>query len=117
MAPDEPQASEASRSRSGSKQGRRGGEQPGNCAGRKPRDPPVNLVASTFTNGASMSFASRRAISVLPHPVGPIMRMLRGMISSCVRRSASEMTLHDRPDRRSYASLPVQVRRAPARTK
>ncbi len=30
-----------------------------------------------------MSFASRRAISVLPHPVGPIIRMFFGTISSC----------------------------------
>src|SRR5688572_17261369 len=32
-------------------------------------------------NGASASFASRRAISVLPTPVGPIMRMFFGVIS------------------------------------
>ena len=38
----------------------------------------MNLVASTFTNGAFASFASRRAISVLPQPVGPIMRMFFG---------------------------------------
>src|SRR6187402_523463 len=31
--------------------------------------------------GASASFASRRAISVLPTPVGPIMRMFLGVIS------------------------------------
>ena len=45
----------------------------------------VNLVASTLTNGAAASRASRRAISVLPTPVGPIIRMFLGMISS--RRS------------------------------
>ena len=55
----------------------------GGAAAARAAQAPVNLVASTFTKGASMSFASRRAISVLPHPVGPIMRMLRGMISSC----------------------------------
>ena len=38
----------------------------------------------TLTNGASMSFASRRAISVLPHPVGPIISMFFGTISSCM---------------------------------
>src|SRR5690606_33702726 len=32
-------------------------------------------------NGAFASFASRRAISVLPTPVGPIMRMFFGVIS------------------------------------
>mmetsp|Transcript_13951 Transcript_13951/g.34368 ORF Transcript_13951/g.34368 Transcript_13951/m.34368 type:complete len:431 (-) Transcript_13951:289-1581(-) len=42
----------------------------------------VNLVASTLMKGASASLASRRAISVLPHPVGPIMRMFLGVISS-----------------------------------
>ena len=31
----------------------------------------VNLEASTFRNGELASFASRRAISVLPTPVGP----------------------------------------------
>src|SRR4029077_11604072 len=41
----------------------------------------VNLVASTLTNGALASLASRRAISVLPTPVGPIMRMFLGVIS------------------------------------
>jgi len=33
-------------------------------------------------NGASASFASRRVISVLPTPVGPIIKMFFGMISS-----------------------------------
>ena len=42
----------------------------------------VNLVASTLTNGALASFDSRRATSVLPTPVGPIIRMFLGMISS-----------------------------------
>src|SRR5699024_8180985 len=43
-------------------------------------------------NGAFASFARRRAISVLPTPVGPIMRMFLGVISprmvssSCMRR-------------------------------
>src|ERR1700722_10378661 len=32
-------------------------------------------------NGASASFARRRAISVLPTPVGPIIRMFFGVIS------------------------------------
>ena len=38
----------------------------------------------TFTKGASASFASRLAISVLPQPVGPIMRIFLGTISSCI---------------------------------
>ncbi len=42
----------------------------------------VNFDASTFRNGEPVSFASRRAISVLPTPVGPIMMMFFGMISS-----------------------------------
>ena len=41
----------------------------------------VNLVASTLMNGASARRASRRAISVLPTPVGPIIRMFFGVIS------------------------------------
>jgi hypothetical protein len=40
------------------------------------------LVASTLTNGASASFASRRLISVLPQPVGPIINMFFGVTSS-----------------------------------
>jgi hypothetical protein len=40
------------------------------------------LVASTFTNGASASFANRRLISVLPQPVGPIIKMFLGVTSS-----------------------------------
>src|SRR5258706_14759306 len=52
----------------------------------------VNLVASILMNGASASRASRRAISVLPTPVGPIIRMFFGVISwrngssTCCRR-------------------------------
>mmetsp|Transcript_36982 Transcript_36982/g.87858 ORF Transcript_36982/g.87858 Transcript_36982/m.87858 type:complete len:362 (-) Transcript_36982:431-1516(-) len=42
----------------------------------------VNLVASTLTKGASAIFARRRAISVLPQPVGPIMRMFLGTTSA-----------------------------------
>jgi hypothetical protein len=34
---------------------------------------------TTFTKGASASLASRRAISVLPQPVGPIIRMFLGV--------------------------------------
>src|SRR4029079_4501708 len=41
----------------------------------------VNFVASTLMNGASASRARRRAISVLPTPVGPIIRMFFGVIS------------------------------------
>mmetsp|Transcript_21059 Transcript_21059/g.66200 ORF Transcript_21059/g.66200 Transcript_21059/m.66200 type:complete len:272 (+) Transcript_21059:1017-1832(+) len=42
----------------------------------------VNLVASTLMNGACASFDSRRAISVFPTPVGPIIRMFFGTISA-----------------------------------
>ena len=49
----------------------------------------MNLVASTLTNGASASFASRRLISVLPQPVGPIIRMFLGVTSS--RSSGAEL--------------------------
>ena len=41
------------------------------------------LSQPTLTKGASASLASRRAISVFPQPVGPIMRMFLGTISSC----------------------------------
>ena len=41
----------------------------------------VYFVASTLTNGAPASVAKRRAISVLPTPVGPIIRMFLGTIS------------------------------------
>ena len=52
----------------------------------------VNFVASTLTKGARASRASRLAISVLPQPVGPIIRMFLGVISvrsasvTCMRR-------------------------------
>jgi hypothetical protein len=46
------------------------------------------LVASTLTNGAFASFARRRAISVLPTPVGPIIRMFFGVTSA---RSSGEL--------------------------
>mmetsp|Transcript_50171 Transcript_50171/g.130631 ORF Transcript_50171/g.130631 Transcript_50171/m.130631 type:complete len:231 (-) Transcript_50171:271-963(-) len=42
----------------------------------------VNFVASTLIKGALAILASFRAISVLPTPVGPIMRMFLGMMSS-----------------------------------
>ena len=41
----------------------------------------VNLVASTLRKGEWVSRARRRAISVLPTPVGPIMRMFLGRTS------------------------------------
>jgi hypothetical protein len=44
------------------------------------------LEASTLRKGAAASLASRRAISVFPTPVGPIMMMFLGAISS--RRSS-----------------------------
>src|SRR6185295_8096031 len=52
----------------------------------------VYRVASTFTNGAETSWASRRAISVFPTPVGPMSMMFLGEKSprssgpSCCRR-------------------------------
>jgi len=48
----------------------------------------VNFVASTLRNGACDSLAMRRAISVLPQPVGPIMRMFLGC-TSILRSSGS----------------------------
>ena len=42
----------------------------------------MNFVASTLMNGAPASLASRREISVLPTPVGPIIRMFFGSTSS-----------------------------------
>ena len=42
----------------------------------------VNFEASTFTKGDPASRARRRAISVFPTPVGPIMIRLLGRISS-----------------------------------
>jgi hypothetical protein len=44
----------------------------------------VNFDASTLMNGDCASFASRRAISVLPTPVGPIIRMFFGVTSSAM---------------------------------
>jgi hypothetical protein len=52
----------------------------------------VNFDASTLMKGACASFARRREISVFPTPVGPIMMMFLGAISSrngsgtCMRR-------------------------------
>ena len=48
----------------------------------------MNLLASTFRNGELASFARRRAISVLPTPVGPIMRMFLGITSSAISGSS-----------------------------
>jgi hypothetical protein len=42
----------------------------------------VNFDASTLMNGDCASRARRRAISVLPTPVGPIIRMFFGTTSS-----------------------------------
>ena len=42
----------------------------------------VVKIMFTLTKGASANLASRLAISVLPHPVGPIMSMFFGTISS-----------------------------------
>ena len=44
----------------------------------------VNLVASTFINGASASFDNLLEISVLPTPVGPIIRIFLGRTSSFI---------------------------------
>ena len=44
----------------------------------------VNLLASTFMKGELESLARRRAISVFPTPVGPIMRMFLGITSSAI---------------------------------
>jgi len=44
----------------------------------------VYFDASTFRNGECASRASRRAISVLPTPVGPIIRMFFGATSSAI---------------------------------
>ena len=52
----------------------------------------MNFEASTLMKGACASLASRREISVFPTPVGPIMMMFFGAISSrsgsgtCIRR-------------------------------
>jgi hypothetical protein len=50
----------------------------------------VNFEASTLRKGAPASRASRRAISVFPTPVGPIMMMLFGTISSRICSGACE---------------------------
>jgi hypothetical protein len=44
----------------------------------------VNFDASTLRNGDWASRASRRAISVFPTPVGPIIRMFFGATSSAI---------------------------------
>ena len=44
----------------------------------------MNFDASTLMNGDCASRASRRAISVLPTPVGPIIRMFFGVTSSAI---------------------------------
>lgn len=44
----------------------------------------VYLVASTRMKGDSVSFASLRAISVLPEPVGPLINRFLGIISSLI---------------------------------
>ena len=44
----------------------------------------VNLVPSTFTKGASASFDSLLEISVLPTPVGPIIKIFLGKTSSFI---------------------------------
>jgi hypothetical protein len=46
------------------------------------------LEASTFRNGLPLSRASRRAISVFPTPVGPIIRMFLG-VTSCASSGGS----------------------------
>ena len=53
------------------------------CSTSRPTYPTsVNLVASTFIKGASANLAKRRAISVFPTPVGPIIRIFFGCTSS-----------------------------------
>src|SRR5947209_18274351 len=63
------------------------------CSTSRPTYPTsVNLVASTLMKGAPASLARRREISVLPTPVGPIIRIFfgstssRSFSSSCRRR-------------------------------
>src|SRR5262245_53331294 len=59
------------------------------CSTSRPTYPTsVNLVASTLRNGAPASLARRLEISVLPTPVGPIIKMFFGSTSSR-RRSSS----------------------------
>jgi ammonia channel protein AmtB len=48
----------------------------------------VNFDASTLTNGAPASLARRRAISVLPLPVGPMRMMLFAVISPRIASGA-----------------------------
>ena len=52
----------------------------------------VNLVASTLINGAPTTLAIRLAISVLPTPVGPIIKIFLGAIS-CLVSSSSKLLL------------------------
>jgi hypothetical protein len=54
----------------------------------------VYFDASTLMNGACASLASRRAISVFPTPVGPIMMMFFGATSS--RSSAGSLRRRQR---------------------
>src|SRR5436305_223283 len=59
------------------------------CSTSRPTYPTsVNLVASTLRNGAPASLARRREISVLPTPVGPIIKMFFGNTSSRNRSSS-----------------------------
>ena len=59
------------------------------CSTSRPTYPTsVNFVASTLRNGAPASLARRRAISVLPTPVGPIIRIFFGRTSSRSRSSS-----------------------------
>ena len=59
------------------------------CSTSRPTYPTsVNLVASTLMNGAPASLARRREISVLPTPVGPIIRMFLGNTSSRIFSSS-----------------------------
>src|SRR2546423_5720398 len=60
------------------------------CSTSRPTYPTsVNLVASTLRKGAPASLASRREISVLPTPVGPIIKMFFGSTSSRSLSSSS----------------------------
>ena len=63
----------------------------------------VNFVASTLMKGACASLLSRRAISVFPQPVGPIIRMFFGTISF-FRSSPSSCRRHR--FRRAIATAP-----------
>src|SRR4029079_16596387 len=72
---------------------------------------------STLRNGAPTSCASRRAISVLPTPVGPIMMMFLGVMSlrssgdSCCRRQRLRMAT---ATARLAASWPTMYRSSAA---